>query len=173
MGLRYWPRITSGLNISTQIDSARIRQQAKVQILTFLSSKGKEDGSGRSGHMFIYPLLTCVSLGRLGPLHSFSEWEKLLQIRYTTQSVVCALMWQLVSIHISHMLTPPSSITSTEGATWQFLSERDYTGYDIDGVQPNPLKYVRHCKLPKRQTSRVSYNTFFLSLNPADPQGIT
>ena len=24
---------------------------------------------------------------------------------------------------------------------------------------PNPLKYVRHCKLPKRQTSRTSYTT--------------
>ena len=24
---------------------------------------------------------------------------------------------------------------------------------------PNPLKSVRHCKLPKRQTSRVSYTT--------------
>ena len=32
-------------------------------------------------------------------MHSFSEWEKLLQIRYTTQSVVCAMVWQLASIH--------------------------------------------------------------------------
>ena len=44
----------------------------------------------------IYPLLTsCVSLGGPWPMHSFSEWEKLLQTRYTTQSVVCAIMWQL------------------------------------------------------------------------------
>ena len=52
---------------------------------------------------YIYPLLTpvsrgtCVSLGGPGSMHSFSEWEKLLQTRYTctTQSVVCAIMWQL------------------------------------------------------------------------------
>ena len=47
MGLRYWPKTTSGSNISIQYDSARIsykpsfRPQAKFQILPLLSSKGQ------------------------------------------------------------------------------------------------------------------------------------
>ena len=45
MGLRYCTKTTSGYNISTENESARIdnilRQQIKVQILTLLSSKGQ------------------------------------------------------------------------------------------------------------------------------------
>ena len=73
-------------------------------------------------HVCIYPLLTsCVSLGGPGPMHSFSEWEKLLRTRYTTQSVVCVMIWQLASIHrsphgmplsIGHMLTPAMQTAS-------------------------------------------------------------
>ena len=60
-----------------------------------------------AGFVCIYPLLTsCVSLGGPGPMHSFSEWEKLLQTRYKTQSVVCAMMWQLATIHGSPMVCP-------------------------------------------------------------------
>ena len=58
-------------------------------------------------------------------------------------------MWQTTGKHpwfphgmplpIGHMLTPPTgkanSIRPTEGATWQFLFGKDYTGSDMGGVQ--------------------------------------
>ena len=92
--------------------------------------------------------VACLSLGGPGSMHSFSDVsEKLLQARYTTQYVVCAKMWHLASIHgsphgmlltIGHMLSPPTDkanpITPTEGATWQLLSVRDYSGLNIFSI---------------------------------------
>ena len=49
----------------------------------------------------------CVSLGGPGPMDSFSDvCEKLLQTRYITQSVVCAMMKQMASTHGSPMVCP-------------------------------------------------------------------
>ena len=49
-----------------------------------------------TGFVCTYPLLaSCVSLQGPGPMHSFSEWKKILQTRYTTQSVLCAMINQL------------------------------------------------------------------------------
>ena len=48
-----------------------------------------------------------VSLVGPGPMNSFSDVsEKLLKTRYTTQSVVCVMMWQLVSTQGSPMVCP-------------------------------------------------------------------
>ena len=73
-----------------------------------------------AGFACIYPLLiSCESLGGPGPMHSLSEWEKLLQTRYITQSVVCTIMWQLASIHgIPYLLViychhPPAKQTAS------------------------------------------------------------
>ena len=127
-----------------------------------------------AGFVCIYPLLTSrVSLGGPGPMPSFSEWEKLLQARYTTQSVVCAMMWQLASIHGSSMVCPYLLVIcwhhplAKQTASHPQRAQPD--SYFPAGVilatiwvefsmieLPNPLKSVRHCKLPKRQTSRVT-----------------
>ena len=85
----------------------------------------------------------CVSLGGPGPMHSFSDvCEKLLQTKNITQSVVCAMMWQLASTHMlaSPMVCPyllvicchhpPTKQTASHqqrGTTLQLLSSRDYT----------------------------------------------
>ena len=86
----------------------------------------------------------CVSLGGPGPMHSFSDVrEKLLQIRYITQSVVATdkhpwFPHGMLPTYL-HLLSPPTgkanSITPTEGTTKQLLSDWDYTGQDMDGVQ--------------------------------------
>ena len=126
-----------------------------------------------AGFICIYPLFTsCVSLGGPGPMHSFSEWEKLLQTRYTTQSVVCAMMWQLASIHGSPRLCPyllaicwhhpPAKQTASHQQRAHpdsyfpagIILARIYVEFSIIEL-PNPLKSVRYCKLPERQTSRV------------------
>ena len=117
----------------------------------------------------------CVSLGGPGPMHSFNHvCENLLQTRYITQSVVYAMMWQVASTHgmpqpIGHICHhPPAKQTASHQQRGQLDSyfpaeiilARIWMEFSIIELL-NPLKSVWHCKLPKRQTGRVSYTNFF------------
>ena len=79
-------------------------------------------------------------------MHSFSDGrEKLLQTRYITQSVVCAMMWQLAKQTASHQQRVQPDSYSPAG----IVLARIWMEFSIIEL-PNPLKSVWHCKLPKR-----------------------
>ena len=105
---------------------------------------------------------TCVSLGGPGPIHSFSEWEKLLGTRYTTRSAVCAMMYPYLLAMCWHhpLVKQRASHQQRAQPDSYFLARiilaRIRVEFSIIELC-NPLKYVRHCKLTERQTSRASY----------------
>ena len=91
-------------------------------------------------------LTSCVSLGGPGPMHSFSEWKKLLQTRYTTQSLVCAMMWQLASIHGSPMVCPYETFWHFVTDCPRLLTYRNDTFLDSPPQQDDwKLKQIMHC----------------------------
>ena len=132
-----------------QTKTFRYRAKCVVYLATY-----KKNGSGRSGHVCIYPLLTCTD-----------------QI-YNPICSLCAMMWQLASTHGSSMVCTyllticchhrQSKQHPTNRADSFFLAgiikARIWKEFSIIEL-PNPLKSVRHWKLLKRQTSRVSYTT--------------
>ena len=67
----------------------------------------------------------CVSLGGPGHMLSFSDVrEKLLQSRYKTQSVVCAIMWQLESTPPWYALTYWPYVDTTHRQSKQHPTNR-------------------------------------------------
>ena len=103
-----WPFFEALQNVSGMALSAPRGQTFSRTVLPLpIYTKCPSARSLAQASFCFYPLLTsCMSLGGPGPMDSFSEWEKLPQTGYTTQSVDCAMMWQLASIHGSPWYAP-------------------------------------------------------------------